>query len=106
MPIPKKHKARVEKFINIVLGKVVSEELDRSFFKKGALDPNYTIALYSTGLLPLYTDSRIEVMGDINGVKTPIAILTCDALSNKRLDKSLVDELTQSFMKLRIKEIK
>lgn len=106
MAIPKSLKPRVEKFINIVLGKVVNEELDRSFFKKGSLSPEYTISLYSTSLLPLYIDGRIEVTGEINGKQIPISILTCDALTNKRIDQSLVNELIDAFMKLRIKEIK
>lgn len=106
MALPKKLRPRVEKFIEIVLTKVVTEELDRAFFKKGKLDDNYTIALYSTGLLPLYNDSRIEIKGDINGKQTNISILSCASLTNRTLDKALVKELTEAFMSLRIKEIK
>lgn len=106
MPIPKSLKPRVEKFITIVLNKVLNGELERGFFKRGTLDPNYTISLYAMTLLPQYTDSRIELCGDINGVKIPISILSCDSLTHKRLDKTLVDELVESYIKLRIKEIK
>lgn len=106
MPIPKKLRPRVEQFITIVLGKVVSGELERSFFRRGKLDDNYTISLYSNGLLPLYNDSRIEVLGSINDKETQISILSCASLSTQTLDKGLVDELTEAFMKLRIKEIK
>lgn len=106
MPIPKKLRSRVEQFITIVLTKVVNEELDRAFFQRGKLDSNYTISLYSTGLLPLYNDNRIEVVGKINDKETPFSILSCASLTNRSIDKALVEELTEAFMKLRIKEIK
>lgn len=106
MAIPKKLRPRVEQFVNIVLTKVVKGELERSFFKRGKLDNNYTISLYSNGLLPLYNDSRIEVLGSVNDKVIPISILSCASLSSQTLDKGLVDELTEAFMKLRIKEIK
>lgn len=106
MPLPKKLQPRVEKFVQIVLDKVVSGKVERDFYNRGALDGNYKIALYSTALLPLYNDSRIEVIGDINGKKIPQSILSCDSLSQQRVDPALVKELTEAFMGLRIKEIK
>jgi hypothetical protein len=106
MAIPKKLRPRVEKFIGIVLTKVVNEELDRSFFKKGKLDDNYTIALYSTGLLPLYNDNRIEIGGAINDKRIGLFILSSESLINRKVDDELIKELTEAFMKLRIKEIK
>ncbi|KAB3419287.1 hypothetical protein F9Z84_07225 [Escherichia coli] len=106
MAIPKKHKERVSKFIQIVLDKVVAGETSRAFYRKGALDGNYTIALYSTGLLPLYNDDRIEVCGDINGKKIDVFILSGESLANNKVDDKLVADLTQAFMSLRIKEIK
>lgn len=106
MPVPKKLRPRVEQFITIVLGKVVRGETERCFFKRGKLDNNYTISLYSNGLLPLYNDSRIEILGKINDKEIPISILSCASLSTQTLDKTLIEELTTAFMKLRIKEIK
>lgn len=106
MAIPKKLKPRVEKFIEIVLTKVLNEELDRSFFKKGMLDSNYSISLYSTGLLPLYNDCRIEVSGAINDKRIEPFILSNDSLVNRKLDSGVVRDVVESFMKLRIKEIK
>jgi len=106
MAIPKKLRPRVEKFIQIVLEQVVTGKVERDFYNRGALDPNYKIALYATALLPLYNDSRIEVIGDVNGKKIPYSILSCDSLSQQRLDPALVKELTDAFMGLRIKEIK
>lgn len=106
MALPKKHKERVSKFIQIVLNKVVSGETERAFFRKGALDSNYTIALYSTGLLPLYNDDRIEITGDINGKKIGVFILSGESLANNKVDDQLVADLTQAFMSLRIKELK
>lgn len=106
MPIPKSLRPRVEKFIGLVLEKVVTEKLDRAFFQRGALDANYQICLYSTGLLPLYNDERIEVLGEINGKTTPISILSSESLKNHTVDPQLVKELADAFMGLRIKEIK
>lgn len=106
MAIPKKHVPRVTKFIEIVLGKVVTGEIDRCFYRKGALDANYTIALYSNGLLPLYNDDRIEICGDINGKKIEMHILTGEELTAKSLSPTLVKSLTEAFTKLRIKEKK
>lgn len=106
MALPKKHKERVSKFVEIVLGKVVSGETDRAFFRKGALDSNYTIALYSTGLLPLYNDDRIEITGDVNGKKIDVFILSGASLANNQVDDQLVADITQAFMTLRIKEVK
>ncbi|QYN80051.1 putative replication protein [Kosakonia phage Kc263] len=96
----------MSKFVGIVLGKVVSGETERAFFRKGALDSHYTIALYSTGLLPLYNDDRIEITGDINGKKIDVFILPGTALANNQVDDQLVADLTQAFMTLRIKEVK
>lgn len=106
MAIPKKHIPRVTKFIEIVLGKVVTGEIERCFYRKGALDSNYTIALYSNGLLPLYNDDRIEICGDINGKKIETHILTGEEINARSLDPKLVKSLTEAFAKLRIKETK
>jgi hypothetical protein len=106
MPVPKKHQPRIEKFVEIVLTKVVTEELDRAFFKKGKLDDNYSIALYSTGLLPLYNDDRIEIAGAINDKRIDPFILSNDSLLKKKVESKLIKDLTEAFMKLRIKEIK
>lgn len=106
MAIPKKLHERVSKFVGIVLNKVVNDETSRAFFNRGALDGNYTISLYSNGLLPLYNDDRIEVSGDINGKKIDTFILSGQSLANKQVDDQLVKDLTQAFISLRIKEVK
>lgn len=106
MAIPKKHGPRVEKFVEIVLGKVVRGESERGFFNKGALDPHYTISLYAVTLLPMYNDGRIEVSGDINGKKIDTFILDNESLVNNTLDNKLVKDIAQAFMTLRIKEVK
>lgn len=106
MAIPKSHQPRVEKFIRIVLERVLSGELHRGFFKKGMLDVNYTISLYSTTLLPLYNDERIELKAEINGKATEIFILDNNSLVSQRLDDNLISALVQAIMKLRVKEIK
>lgn len=106
MAIPKKLQERVSKFIGIVLTKVVNGELSRAFFKRGALDSNYTISLYSNGLLPLYNDDRIEISGDINGKNIGTFIISGASLANQQVDDQLVKDLTQAFASLRIKEVK
>lgn len=106
MAIPKKLQERVSKFIGIVLTKVVTGELSRAFFKRGALDSNYTITLFSNGLLPLYNDDRIEISGEINGKKIDNFFISGQSLANQQVDDQLVKDLTQAFMSLRIKEIK
>ena len=106
MAIPKKHLERVTKFVNIVVGMVVSEELDRVFYRKGVLDSNYTISLYSTGLLPMYNDDRIEIRAEVNEKKTDCFFISGKSLADKTIDPTLVKDLTEAIMKLRIKEMK
>lgn len=106
MAIPKKHQPRLTKFVEIVLGKVITEEICRNFNRKGKLDDNYTVTLYSTGLLPMYNDDRIEVCGDINDKKIEPFFISGASLAAGKLDKDVIPSVVQSFMKLRIKEIK
>lgn len=106
MAIPKKHAARVAKFVEIVIGMVVEEKLDRTFYKAGALDSNYRLSLYSTGLLPLYNDDRIEIIAQVNDKKTEMFILPGKDLADKKVDPKLVKTIADAIMKLRIKEIK
>lgn len=106
MAIPKKHESRLTKFVEIVLAKVVTEEICRNFHRKGKLDDNYTASLYSTGLLPMYNDDRIEVCGDINGKKIDPFFISGASLVSGKLDTNTIRDVVQSFMKLRIKEIK
>lgn len=106
MAIPKSLKARVEKFVTLILTMVVNEELDRGFHKKGKLDPNYEISLYAITLLPAYIDSRIEIKGKINDKEIDLSVITCQSLSDRKVDQRLIAELVDNFMKLRIKEIK
>ncbi len=106
MAIPKKHAPRVTKFVEIVLGMVVEEKIDRAFHRKGALDSNYQLSLFSTGLLPLYNDDCIEFYAKVNDKKTDMFILSGEDLANRRLDPKLVKSVADAIMKLRIKEIK
>lgn len=106
MAIPKKHAPRVKKFVEIVLGMVVKEELPRAFYRKGALDSNYQLAIYNHALLPLYNDDRIEFYADVNGKKTEAFIITGESLSTHILDTKLVDLVSAAIMKIKIKEVK
>lgn len=103
MAIPKKHKDRIEKFVRIVLEKVVKEEICRVFFKRGQLDSTYLISIYSGGLLPMFNDDRIEVCGDVNGKKIPSFYISGESLANHKLEDELVKEIVQAYLKLRIK---
>lgn len=106
MAIPKKHKDRVEKFVQIVLGMVVEDKLPRCFCKAGALDSNYRISIYNNQLLPWYNDDRIEFTAQVNDKKTELFTITGESLANNKLDPKLVKDVVSSIMKLRIKEIK
>jgi hypothetical protein len=106
MAIPKKHKERVEKFVRIVLEKVVKEEVERIFFRKGKLTDDYAISIYSTGLLPNYNDDTIEVSGDVNGKTIGVFLLPGKSIADHALDDKLVKEIIDAYMTLRIKEIK
>lgn len=106
MTIPKSLKPRVEKFVTLILTMVINEELDRGFYKKGMLDPNYQISLYATVLLPAYIDSRIEIKGKINDKEIDLSVITCQSLTDRKVDPNLIKEVVDNFMKLRIKEIK
>lgn len=106
MAIAKKHKARIEKFVTIVLELVVNEKTERIFYRKGKLDEALTISIYSEGLLPNYNDDTIEVTGDINGKHIGTFLLSGQSLANHILDKELVKDIVEAYMKLRIKETK
>ncbi|AEV89473.1 hypothetical protein OBP_036 [Pseudomonas phage OBP] len=106
MPIPKKHHERIHKFTEICLGKVTREETERVFFLRGRLDNNYTIALYSTGLLPQGNDDTIEISGDCNDKSIGKFYITGESLASHKLDDKLVKDVAQAFIKLKIKEIK
>lgn len=106
MAIPKKHAARVTKFVEIVLGMVVEEKLSRCFYKQGALDSNYQISIFNNQLLPQYNDDRIEFNAQVNDKKTETFTITGESLANKKLDPELVKNVSSAIMKLRIKEIK
>lgn len=106
MPIPKKHHERIGKFTELVIGMVTREETERVFYRKGALDSNYQISLYSTGLLPQGNDDTIEISGQINDKKIGLFKLSGESLGNHQIDMKLVKEVTQAFIKLKIKEIK
>lgn len=106
MPIPKAHHPRITKFTEIVLGMVVREETPRVFFKRGVLDSNYSLALYSTGLLPQGNDDTIEISGDCNGKTIGKFLIDGKSLAAHKLDPKLVKDVTQAFIKLKIKEVK
>lgn len=106
MAIPKKHAPRVAKFMEIVIGMVVEEKLERVFYRAGALDGNYRLSLYSLGLLPLYNDDRIEFQAAVNDKKTDTFIISGKDLADKKVDPQLVKDVAAAIMKLRIKEIK
>lgn len=103
MAVPKKHKARIEKFVRIVLEKVVSEEIPRVFFRRGQLDEKYQICIYSGGLLPQFNDDRIGVNGDVNGKKIDFFYVSGESLQNNKLDDKLVKDIVEAFLKLRVK---
>lgn len=104
MVVPKKHKEQLRLFIRNVLKLVVTEELTRAFHKFYHPEPDYLIAIHSTGLLPKYNDDRIEVTGNINGKKlNTFFILPANAFITKKVPDDLVNDLTEAFLKLRIK---
>lgn len=106
MAIPKKHHPRIVKFTELVLGMVTREETERVFYKAGQLDPNYRISLYSTGLLPQGNDDTIEISGMVNDKKIGLFYISGKSLAEHKLDPKLVKEVSQAFIKLRIKEMK
>lgn len=106
MAIPKKHLPRVTKFVEIVLGMVVREELARCFNKNGTLDSNYELSIYNNILLPPYNDDRIEFHAKVNDKKIGPFTITGMDLANHKLDPKLVKEVVDGIMKIRIKEKK
>ena len=106
MALPKKHLPRVTKFVEIVLGMVVKEELSRNFYKRGVLDSNYVLTLENNILLPPYNDDCIEFIAEVNDKKAGPFTITGKDLAEHHLDPKLVKEVVQGIMKIRIKEIK
>lgn len=106
MAIPKKHLPRVAKFTELVLGLVVREETPRVFYRKGALDANYQISLYSTGLLPQGNDDTIEISGKVNDKEIGKFYIKGSDIASHTVDKQLVKDVTDAFAKIRIKEMK
>ncbi|UQT02633.1 hypothetical protein SUREIYA_00340 [Serratia phage vB_SmaM-Sureiya] len=106
MAIPKKHLPRVTKFVEIVLGMVVREELARCFYKRGPLDSNYVLVISNNVLLPPYNDDRIEFFAQVNDKKVGPFTITGEDLAKHNLDPKLVKEVVDGIMKIRIKEMK
>ena len=88
------------------MGLVVREETPRAFYRKGALDPNYQISLYSTGLLPQGNDDTIEISGKVNDKEIGKFYIKGPDIANHKLDPQLVKDVVDAFAKLRIKEMK